>query len=1706
MATYLPDSFTFDVYNSYVTSQVATVTIDSIELPHQPTVTIAITNGFVGIPVTVPLSAMASDGYNDPLTITSLQSVTQGTAVFTSNSITYTPTNGAFYNVGEESGIITFTVSNKFEAATGEFVCVNYNRQMTLGPTNSSPQPGFPVLPTDTLPHAIAFANSFGPSLQWQITIPILLSNQVPLTIAGAATSNGDLSAIDITGNICLAPESYAGLPSWFPTNAVLEAAGSLPMRLFQIEPGAKLCLSNCALTGGSATLGGAIYNQGILDLVDSQATNNAATADGGAIYNLNGMVELTNSTITANTAIAGGGLYQLGDGGAASTMASNSIITGDFATNDLVSTNANSGTSAITSTSLTVGIQTAPSFGMLAPLFAANQNPVAAFAADYDPARFHFTVTPATPWNDASRLQVIGGGTEHYLELSPLEQTTQAPQTVAITLGNSNLSYTENISVEANSAAQLPPTANPDYASVNSFGTVSIPVLANDINPIGPQSQLSLVSVSGAQFGTVTIDGNNVDYVNNNNYTYNDSFTYVVTDGAMTATGTVYITLLDYFSYDPYIQTGADNGAGSLRAVLNYIGNNYASGGWQIALYSDIDLTSAGDNSAGPSAFAISQNVTINGYGATISLDPNASPMRFFHVLPGGSLTLVDVVLSGGIAGPSDYGAGKGGAIYNEGSLNLEGVAIVDCQAQNETSSPGLGGAIFNLGLAIVNDSQLTNNTASDGGGIYQWADGLAVTVCMTNSVLENPESSHDISATVTNAGSVSAIALNTVIQNAAAPSVGQMSDINIYQTHSVPVYVVQGTNTVTVTATSENPNVVPDSNLVFTGTNTLRQLAISPVNNGIANLLVQASIGSNSFSRGFALNVFGTNNLDPVLPDYVVSVYRGQALLLDVLANDYDLGNSPLQLVSVSPALDGSVSITNDQVLYANDGSDATNDLFTYVATNTYGGLATGRVLVTVQTPTIDVNSAQQQGPGSLTAAFNALRVQPGLPWTLRIDPSLAGQTVTLAQFTLGESGDYTAYDITNNVTIDGSGAPGFTLNVNNNPYLGEEMRHFRVEPGASLTLLDLTLSGGLSQWYSYSPDLAPGLSVFGGMGGSILNLGTINVTNVVFSDNYASGPAAAGGAIANQGGNATIAGSTFVNNTASGNSGNGALTSALPNSFGGAIFNYNGSLLLISNTFATNSAADGANVCNLGDGAAAALTMVAETMTNNTSGFDLTSRAINNGTSRIVSCQTNVLSQNAPSINTIADQTVGDIANVPFIFTPASSNAILSAASENTNVLPNANLEVSVQNGAANLRIVPGAQDGISAVAVQLADGALSYAQVFNVIATQASFPTVQYTATPGSGTMPSLKVLFISPGIDSSNHVLTGWNWDFGDGTSGSHQNELHTYTNAGVFAPILTATNDLGQLVFGVGPGISVTYPTVSFTETPASGVIPLAVNFSAPVVDSGGLTIESWSWNFGDGTNGADANTAHIYTVPGTYTPTLTVTNSAGYVLTATGSPIVVGTVVQNGGFETGDLSYWTTGGSYGYPNYDYVLGYPYAYSGNYGLAMNNGGSLGFILQNVTTTPGESYMLSCWLYCDGTATNEFYESWNGGVLLDITNMANVGWTNLQFQVSATAATTTVQFGFRNDYSTFGFDDVCLMPIVVALQSLPGANQTVNFTWNTVSNGIYQVQFTTNLALGNWSNLGAPIVAGSNSLSIAYPATNDQGYFRLLYQP
>ena len=74
------------------------------------------------------------------------------------------------------------------------------------------------------------------------------------------------------------------------------------------------------------------------------------------------------------------------------------------------------------------------------------------------------------------------------------------------------------------------------------------------------------------------------------------------------------------------------------------------------------------------------------------------------------------------------------------------------------------------------------------------------------------------------------------------------------------------------------------------------------------------------------------------------------------------------------------------------------------------------------------------------------------------------------------------------------------------------------------------------------------------------------------------------------------------------------------------------------------------------------------------------------------------------------------------------------------------------------------------------------------------------------------------------------------------------------------------------------------------SATPSTGAAPLSVTFdgSASTTPQGFVT--SWSWSFGDGDSGAGPQITHVYASPGTYTASLTVTDSNGATSTATGS------------------------------------------------------------------------------------------------------------------------------------------------------------------------------------------------------------------------
>jgi PKD repeat protein len=82
-------------------------------------------------------------------------------------------------------------------------------------------------------------------------------------------------------------------------------------------------------------------------------------------------------------------------------------------------------------------------------------------------------------------------------------------------------------------------------------------------------------------------------------------------------------------------------------------------------------------------------------------------------------------------------------------------------------------------------------------------------------------------------------------------------------------------------------------------------------------------------------------------------------------------------------------------------------------------------------------------------------------------------------------------------------------------------------------------------------------------------------------------------------------------------------------------------------------------------------------------------------------------------------------------------------------------------------------------------------------------------------------------------------------------------------------------------------------PTASFTHTPQAGAPPLKVYFDAAGSSDSDGTIESYSWDFGDGFYGDGLKPTHTFTKRDVYTVTLTVVDNDGLSATAKGNVYV---------------------------------------------------------------------------------------------------------------------------------------------------------------------------------------------------------------------
>jgi PKD repeat protein len=136
-------------------------------------------------------------------------------------------------------------------------------------------------------------------------------------------------------------------------------------------------------------------------------------------------------------------------------------------------------------------------------------------------------------------------------------------------------------------------------------------------------------------------------------------------------------------------------------------------------------------------------------------------------------------------------------------------------------------------------------------------------------------------------------------------------------------------------------------------------------------------------------------------------------------------------------------------------------------------------------------------------------------------------------------------------------------------------------------------------------------------------------------------------------------------------------------------------------------------------------------------------------------------------------------------------------------------------------------------------------------------------------------------FNGSGSSDPEGAIATYTWSFGDGSpAGTGVAPSHSYAANGTYSVTLTVTDSAGQAVQVVHSVAAVdTAPTAAFTASCAIR----ACTFNATGSSDREGSIASYAWSFGDGSPVVTGATpSHSYAANGTYSVTLTVTDSAG--------------------------------------------------------------------------------------------------------------------------------------------------------------------------------------------------------------------------------
>jgi len=492
--------------------------------------------------------------------------------------------------------------------------------------------------------------------------------------------------------------------------------------RIFSIDEGFTVTLTNATLINGKSDKGGAIYNDGSLTLSDVKLSDNAADSYGGAVFN-NGHLVVSDSVFDSND-IVNRGSASVDYGGAAIYNWYDGVLTvsGSNFTNNIK--NYKNGDRLVGAIA-TIGDATISDsyFVNNAGRWGGAITTSGALIAGDDVNTL--TVSGST-FKENGGLYGAGifvWGSDFIVSDCVFDKNTAFGKG-DMTPNNNNGAAIEV--TDTNKAIAGTITGSKFTNNKAQYGG-AIDICEGNIKITDSEFVNNSADVEGGAIDINTVNGNPEVLISDSKF-INNSASYggaIVNVKDLTVRNTEFVNnnpdaIFNYVGFGGNLDLGIENFTDLQNAIGLVTGT--------LTLNQNVVMTD--DEAANfVNGVVINKNIRIDGKGHTIDARDLG---RIFSIGEGFTVTLTNATL---INGKSD----KGGAIYNDGSLTLSDVKLSDNAADS------YGGAVFNNGHLVVSDSVFDSNdivnrgsASVDYGGaaIYNWKEG---TLKVTNSNFTN-------------------------------------------------------------------------------------------------------------------------------------------------------------------------------------------------------------------------------------------------------------------------------------------------------------------------------------------------------------------------------------------------------------------------------------------------------------------------------------------------------------------------------------------------------------------------------------------------------------------------------------------------------------------------------------------------------------------------------------------------------------------------------------------------------------------------------------------------------------------------------------------------------------------------------------------------------------------------------------------------------